>query len=396
MKRYILVITLIILSGVLIYQGIMLDAKADNYDDKLYKRILYYNKITKDKDGLYKDNDTYYFKGTNVNNYIQIFDRLYRIISFTDDNVKIISNKNEAVFYLGDNNINLWLNKNEDTRTGIYYDSISNKEKYLEKIDNNNYFTILDVDSYNNSKNKGSFIDNGESSFIDNDGQTFIKSDDGKVEDKATFNTSSGIRVIMKLKSNIVVKNGSGTYNNPYVIEINNNYINKYVQLGEDMYQVFSDSEGILKLRSNKVLDKKQIFSYSSSLFNPLNKNNIAYYLNNNYYNSLSYKKYLKECVFYTGNLLDDYNYLNIYNSKISVKVGLMNIYDLNISNYLSDYYLINASKDNYNIAFAYDKFGSIISEGANILKKVLPVVCIDRSEISRGNGTLKNPYILE
>ena len=49
-----------------------------------------------------------------------------------------------------------------------------------------------------------------------------------------------------------------------------------------------------------------------------------------------------------------------------------------------------------YNIAFTYDKFGSIISEGANILKKVLPVVCIDKSEISRGNGTLKNPYILE
>ena len=73
-----------------------------------------------------------------------------------------------------------------------------------------------------------------------------------------------------------------------------------------------------------------------------------------------------------------------------------MNIFDLNISNYLSDYYLINSSKDDSNITFTYDKFGTIISEGANIIKKVLPVVCIDKSEITSGTGTLKNPYILE
>ncbi len=404
MKKYFLYIIMISISIFLIYEGLILQ-KRNNYNINIIKeRILYYNILVNKNDGLYKDKDTYYFKGEKVNNYLKIFNRIYRIVSFTNKEIKIISNKNEAVFFYGKNNkfensnINIWLNKTSNDNTGVYFDSINNIDKYLIKKNNEKYFSILNYQMYKNSGADKGYLNNGESSFIiDNLNNVKIKGENGKVKDNVGYNTASGIRVVFDLKSNLKVVKGQGTYNNPFIIEDNDNkYINRYVKLENDMYQIFFDKNGILKLRSNTVLNKKINFTSEYSKFNPLNKNNIAYYLNNEYYNTLTYKKYLKECSFQTGEVMDNYNYLDIYKSKISVKVGLINIFDLNISNFLDGYYLVNTSKNSSNIAFRYNKFGDIVGDNSYDINKILPVVCISKSDIIKGSGTLKNPYILE
>lgn len=414
-------IIIIIIGILLIYKGYTIQKNiALNNSNILSNKILLDNKITTNKAGLYRNKATYYFKGEVYNNYVKIFNRLYRIISITDKKVKIVSNVNEAVFYYGKSkdyktsNINEWLNKTETPNSGIYYNTIPNVEKILVKtsynINNyhdkltpisteNAYFTILNIEDYLQAGSSKSYLNNGTASYIlgYDDNTILEKTTTGNIK-KINKTETSGIRVIMTLKKNMKVIKGNGTINNPYVIsqKNNTNYINKYIQLGDDLYKVVEEQENILKLRKKKPLPEKKNFSNKLSGFNPLNKNNIAYYLNNTYYKSLSYKKLLKECTFYTSPIKTESNYADIYKSKISTKIGLLNMYDLNITDFLTDYYLVNTSSNDLETAYIYDKFGTIKEEKITTLNKIIPVICIDKNSIKKGTGTQKNPYIIE
>lgn len=403
MKKYILwiFVLLLIISGIfLISKGLTIQNIPPKNITLLKNSLLHYNKIVNKDSGLYKDGNTYIFKGNNVSNYINIFNRLYRITSFDDKQVKLISYKNEGVFFYGssdnylNSNIYLWLNKGENEHSGVYSDSIENFD-YLEKNELDSYFSILDLDTYNKAGREDSYLNNGESSFLLDHNKVIVKEESGSIKEEVSATTSSGIRVLLNLKNGITITKGKGTKKDPFLVE-NDTYINKYVKLGNDIYQVFFSKDDLLKLRRVETLDKKYRFSNNYSGFRQLNKNNIAYYLNDTYYNKLSYKKYLKTCEFYTGELMDDYNYMNIYNSKVNAKVGLLNIFDLNESNFLNDYYFINTSKMENTISYSYDRFGHITLSESNVVKKILPVVCISFFDIVDGEGSMEKPFILE
>lgn len=416
------IVTAILIGGLFIYEGYGLVRKENIKDkDLLSKRVLNDNKGMYQKKGLIREGDTYYFKGEVYNNYVQIFNRLYRIISITKDNIKIVSNVNEAVFYYGsgdsylNSNIYLWLNQTEVDKTGVYSKTIPAflkfvvKSKYflyqydssLTKMDIlEDYFTILNIDDYMKAGGEDSFFNNGSASFLlgyDKDKRILVMQKDGKV-DSTSRDKASGIRVVMTLKKGLKVLDGDGTIQKPYVIDQESyiNDINKYIQLDKDLYQVYEENDNYFRLRMVDYLSEKRSFSNKLSGFRPLNKNNIAYYLNHTYYNSLSYKDILEECRFNTGDLMDKYDYLDSFSTVSSVKVGMQNIFDLNISNFLSDYYLINASKDDFENSYVYDKFGTIQETKATTLKRIIPVVCIKKDLVKRGDGSLKNPYIVE
>lgn len=396
-----LMLLLVILGIFLISKGFAIQKNIPKKIVTLKDSVLHYNKIITKGNGLYKEKDKYIFKGTEINNYLEIFNRMYRIVSIEKENIKLISSKNEGVFFLGGNetytnsNIDIWLNKGENEQSGIYEKSIDNFEN-IEKNELDKYFNILNTDIYNDALGENSYLNNGESSFIINkDQKVFVKEENGLINEKINSNTSSGIRVILNLKGDVNIEKGTGSKKDPFIIK-GSNHINKYVKLGKDLYQIYDKENNLFRLRKEETLDKKYKFSNKDSGFKPLNKNNIAYFLNNTYYNQLSYKKLLKTCTFYTGNILDDYNYLNIYNSKISAKVGLMNIFDLNQSGFVDGYYFVNTSKNESTISFSYDKFGHIIENESNVVKKIVPVICINQSDIVEGTGSKKNPYILE
>lgn len=426
MKKGILLIFLILLitGSFFIYQGFAYQEKIVNkkISNDLSEIVIANNEIVTSKNGLYKEEDTYYFKGEVYNNYIKIFNRLYRIISITENQVKIASNTNEAIFYDNNSedylnsNIYNWLNKTEKENTGIYYNSIPNVEnlliptKYCLNSYNNNqtnclkiqhdYFSIINIEDYLKTGGKQGFLNNGTSSYLlgyNESNKLLNKEENGQI--KEVNSKASGIRVVMTLKKKIKVVKGNGTFKNPYVLdqEQNKNSINKYVQLGDDLYQVIEEKDNILKLRLMDYLKEKKYFNSKSSKFNPLNKNNIAYYLNNDYYESLPYKDSLTKCKFLTGELKEEKDYFNIYTSTSSSKVGLLNMYDLNISNSLTDYYLINTSTNTSDISYVYDKFGTIIEEPSNTLKNIVPVICLNKDLINqKGDGSKKNPYIID
>lgn len=417
-----LLFVLLIIGSFFIYQGFEYQNRFNMKKKKILSdEVIANNKIVS-KNGLIKKDGTYYFSGEVYNNYVQIFNRLYRIISISDGYVKIVSNNNEAVFYYGNNNeymksnIYSWLNKGDKENTGIYYDSIPGVRKLLvptkycvnEYIDSNirclkkqeAYFSIMGIDDYIISGESNGFLNNGVASFllgVSDNKEVLNKEANGSV--RRINNGASGIRVVMTLKKKMKVIKGDGTFKRPYVLEQDNNenIINKYVKLDDDLYQVMGERDNVLRLRLTTYLKEKRGFSNKFSGFNPLNKNNIAYYLNNDYYEGLSYKNYLTKCRFFTGELGDSKDYFDIYKSVSSVMVGLPNIFDLNVVNFLTDYYLVNTSSNSSSISFVYDKFGKVLEDRSITLKRIVPVVCLKKELINdRGTGTVKNPYIID
>lgn len=377
-------------------------------------------KVKQDKEAT-KENNSYYYEGEVFHNYIKIFNRLFRILSMEEEKIKMVSNNNEAVFFYGENynyeqsNIFTWLNQTEEKHSGVYYDSIPKIENFLVPTEycinqyqedtitclneRKDYFTILNIEDYLKAGDKQSYLNNGLSSYLlgyDETNTPLNQEEDGTIT--SSSEKASGIRVVMTLKKGITVKEGDGSIQNPYLIDQNGveNDIYKYVQLGEDTYQIYEEQEDLIKLKNTEYLEIKKNFSSHFSGFNPLNKNNIAYYLNTTYYDSLSYKEVLTECEYQTGALLDNRNYQNIYTTQISTKIGLPNIFDLNNSNLLTDYYLINTSKEDQNISYIYDKFGHIKEEETTAVNNIITTICISKNKIKKGTGTKKNPYITE
>lgn len=427
---YVLVILLAVYIG---YRSIFYYSKQNIKEqieqNTLAATIIKNNETTKKSDGLHQTKEGYYFKGKVKNNYLKAFNRLYRIISITNNNeVKIVSDDNEATLIYGEeenyqtSNIKEWLNKTENDHSGIYYNSIPNVEKILTKTsycegtlkDNKvecktknkkDYFTILTLEDYVNASGKNSFLNNGKTSFVlgyDADNNPLIKTSDGTIEGANTYE-GNGLRVVMTLKKNIKITNGTGTVEDPYILdqEKEENNINKYVKLDNDLYQIYEEKDNGLRLKLTDYIKVKDSYyeSYFSknkeTTFNPKSRLNIGYYLNTTYYNTLSYKNVLQDCEFQTGETTasDTVNYKNIYNNTLITKIALPNAYDLNTNQNLTDYYLINTTIEKSNISLVYDNNGQIKEDKSTELRKVVPVICIDKNIITKGTGTAEDPY---
>lgn len=392
--------------------------------------IINNNKITKEKDGFRGTEHGYYFSGKVENNYIKAFNRLYRIIDVINDKVKIVSAENEANFIYGNDNdyntsnINKWLNKTEENNTGIYYNTIPGVEKLLVKTDycdgqlkdnkvtcnnkkSSEYFSVLTIEDYIRAQGKNSYLNDGKYSFIlgyDEDGNPLVKSEDGGVS--GVNNTEGyGIRVVMTLKKNARLAGGKGTKEDPYVLnqEGNNNEVGKYVVLGEDKFQIVEKQYDYLRLRQTDYLKYKgnyqeQQFNNKQAVFAINNVNNIGYFLNRTYLQTLSYKGILSNCTFNIGEISTEtsFSYLEVYKNQISTKIGLVNMFDLNSDNTLTDYYLVNTTSNIGSMVKTYNPIGIVDDDKAKEKKKIVPVVCIDKKLIKSGDGSDSNPYKVE
>lgn len=80
------------------YQEVYKDFKYTYLSDtcsnimNLGDKITDYNNISSDEDGLYYSDNTYYFKGSDIANYVKIDNSLYRIVNLDLKKIKLISN----------------------------------------------------------------------------------------------------------------------------------------------------------------------------------------------------------------------------------------------------------------------------------------------------------------
>ncbi|MBR4618912.1 MAG: hypothetical protein IKO49_06370 [Bacilli bacterium] len=389
------------------------------------------NEITKGNTGLRKSEDGYYFIGNVENNYLKAFNRLYRIIEVTNDNkIKIVSDFNEAAMIYGNtndyqkSNINIWLNKGENDFSGVYYQTIPGVENLLSKTSYcegvlkndkvkcpkkkySSYFSLLTIEDYIRALGKKSYLNNGKYSFIlgfDEDSNPLYITEDGVVSSASSYD-GYGIRVVMTLKKNALILGGVGTKDDPYILnqEGNENNINKYVRLGDDLFQIIEEQGNYLRLRQNDYLSLNNIypeiaFNNKGAEFSLKNRYNIGYYLNYTYYNKLPYRSYLSDCSFNVGEIstATSYSYGEIYKEKIVAKVGLINMFDLNTNNVQTDYYLINKTSSVGSMVRTYNSLGIVDDDKATEKKKIVPVICLDKTLFKNGNGNIDNPYVVE
>lgn len=384
------------------------------------------NKVTTEKNGFHKEKDGYAFKGIVENNYVKYSNRIFRIMKISDnDSIQIVSDRNEGIIIWGDessyknSNLYTWLTNKEN---GIYLNTLSDsnllkemtynentllnnkivktKDKYTSKV------RLLSIDDYIEFNGKNSFLNNGTYFWLlgrNKEKSNLYVDEKGSIDEAETYE-SYGIRPVMTLSSKTKITSGTGSKIDPYVIETKeNNYTGSYVKLGTDTWYVYSDVNNILKLSLNGYIpsnqgELKKIFSSKTGVFDLTDKTGIAYYLNNTVYNSLAYKNILLDIENNIGEISNEtgFNIKNIYSNKVISKVSLLNIFDYNANEALTDYYYINNTSSVGSMIYINNNKGLIDEDSIDNERHVVPTISIDKTILKNGLGTIDNPYVME
>ena len=390
------------------------------------------NVVQGDSDGLHHDTDGYFFKGKVDNNYVWFGNRMFRVIRvYNDNSVKLISEDLVGSFMYGENssyrssNVRKWLTKIKNPNSGVYYDTLPNVENFLDKTNysedvmkdgkvdssktyTSDYVSTLTIADYILVNGKNSFLNNGKIYFLlglDGDGNNLFVDEDGSIQ-SCDYSDGYGIRAVITLKPNTIVSGGTGIADDPYIIDQgeNKNHVDGYVKLGNQTWKVFYDKDGILKLYLYGYVDNDSggelFYNYSktNSIYDLYDSNSLAYYLNNYYLSNLSFRDIMLDIDFYTGEISDDtgYDYYNIFNNKVTCKVGLLNIFDYVSNNLFDDYFHCNYRSSVGAMQYTTRSNGLLTEAKVTELKHIVPVIGIKSDAIKGGDGSINNPYVVE
>ena len=393
--------------------------------------ILNNNKIV-DGDGLHQDSNGYYFKGKSPNNYVRLFNRMYRAVRVNNDNsVLLISEEVVSSFMWGEeekyenSNVRNWITKTKLPHSGIYYDTIPSIKDFLvdttyqldkmldDKIEfgdqkMKDMISILGLDEYVLASGKNSYLNIGKAFYllgIDEDGNYLYVDEDGNIQTIDSY-SGYGIRPVFTLKSNTSVISGVGSLEDPYVIDQGGktNLIDSYVKLGSDIWKIYQEDNGVLRLYLNDYIktpegvEVNRYYSKYNSLYDITESGSLSFYLNNIYLSGLTYKDYLLDTSFFLGEISDDsgYSFENIYTRPALFKVGLLNIFDYHSNFDQNNYFYMNVLSEVGNMQYTTINTGFLVEEDVRDEKHIVPVVSINKAIIKNGVGSIDNPFVVE
>ena len=388
--------------------------KENNMDNEYFKSV----------------NGQNYFTSKTDNNYLLYSGIIWRIIKVNDDNslTAISENAISSLAYGKDNKFNEshifnWLNKNDSDYSGILEKNLNNIDKYLQKttsctdsldeLSNNpckesntdNYFTLLSVIDYLNIGSKDSYLVNDEYFYLsntNNENKVWYIDDSGK-SNLSTGNDILGVRPVITIKANIDYVSGNGTINNPYLIEKDNGLFGSYVKLGNDIWRIYDINGNEIKLMLNDYLkvngtNLSYRYSTSTSYHNDTISGSIAYYLNNNYLNSLSYKDKIKETKWSNGyyNSTTDFDYSNSLKETVDTKVALMSVGNIFLNSELNNYFTMTGSANRSSMVYTTQKNAKLYTKQIGTSLNVVPTIAVDKNILTKGNGTKDSPFEME
>lgn len=411
-EKILIFVSILFIIGCFIFYGYRLikyykvyNPKIDGETKELVMNSIVRNStIVYENDGLYRISGMYVYKGINVNNYIRYSNMLFRIIKFNpdgsldlvlDDSINMLKWDNEVKSFI-ESDIYKYLNNYfykliDDTyltTTSICSDIVSD----LNKITCNNkntesYVRLLNVSEYLNSKAESSYINGGNIwlSSIKEDKIWNVSGDNLSLSDADNMYY---IKPVITIKNSAILLGGKGTKEEPYYINENNELtVGSYVKLNNDIWTIYDKENDLFKLSLNDTLEDRN-YSIKSVDFDIEDENSLAYYLNNTYYSSLSYKDIIVENNYYNGNYE---GYIDTLSSTIKAKVGLLNVSDLKLANFEEYYLLTPSTKDKMYL------YSSTVKDcNPNLHKKIIPTISISKLNIVSGKGTSIDPYILE
>lgn len=377
------------------------------------------NAISKDAeivyegDGLYRYNGMYIYKGSNVQNYIKYSNMLWRIVKTNvDGSVEIILDdyinimkydfnqtdylKSDIHEYINDVFLKS-LNKDLLVKTAICTDKVTNVSNITcDKTNTDKYVKLLSLSDFINSKTTTTYISsNNDLIWLSSASEDKVWHSNGINISQSEPNANYYVKPVVTLKNTTQIIEGEGTKENPYIIEKNENKlaIGTYVKLDNDTWVVYDTSSSDIKLALSSLYKNGNLtyrFDTETNEYNKENKNSIAYYLNNTYYESLSYKDLLIEQTYYIGEYKNSYK--DIYDKKTTAYVGLYTVADLKFDSNITGYNLLTPSDEDK--IFYYNN--NLISSKITLSRAIRPVISIKNTKIKSGNGTKEEPFILE
>ena len=200
-----------------------------------------------------------------------------------------------------------------------------------------------------------------------------------------------GVRPVIRLNSSTIIKSGNGTIDNPYIVSEDNTgmKVGSYIKLDNDLWIVYEVNKNKVNLALVNGLSGVKVFG-DNSQFNVDKEGSIAYYLNNDYLDSLSYKDMLISNEWKTGKYINSYD--NVDKNIVSTKVGMLSVKDLKLVNNKWGYYLITPSDEEDVYIYNTDNF---ISK-TNYLHNIVPTISIKNNYKLNGLGTKDNPFEVE
>ena len=373
--------------------------------------------ITYNNSGLYKIDNNYYYKGKVTDNYLYYSARLWRIISFNDNGIKLITEDTQtSMVWSTENNyknsyIYNWLNITDKEHSGIFLNSLNNYKNYLIKHswctdivtkDNqtcndtlNDYVGLISIEEYLKAGGIESYLNNNNYFWTINasENNVWYIFDKGGINDETNDDTgyhSYGVRPSIVLDINTPLYKGDGTKDNPYIIENDNSVIlnhkstGSYIKYNDNLFRIIEKNDDYIKLTLAYHLEDSKV-----------NYNNINQYLNNVLLNKLK-KNNLVKCPFYGGNYNKDnnYDYKEIYNKKEYSYIGLPSVTELFITDD-SDIWLNNYN--NNSLIYTTNSLGRLFLDNKDNLHYLKPSICIKSNiTITSGSGTSTDPYLLE
>jgi len=384
----------------------------------------------KDSNNFKSINDEYYFYKDAQNNYLTYSNILWRIIKITENNeiVLIAEDKITALAYgedmeYNESYINMWLNKTDKNNTGILEQNLNNVDKYLTKTkvcidkietsedvsckdtEKNYYIGLLSLTDYINTGATESFINNGTYTYLSNkdkDNNIWYLTKDGKIN-TSTGSDIYGIKPVITLTQNIETLSGNGNIDNPYIIEEETTIFGAYVKLDTDLWRIYEVNDTEVKLVLNDYLtinDEKITHKYSSNNYyhNDTKTGSLAYYLNHDYLNTLSYKDIINNTntwpnYYYNNNT--NYNYQTILDNEIDTKVSIISLGNIILNNTL-EYTTNTGTGKNEDKIYIIKEDGTTSERKVSQKSSIVPCISINKDLLTKGTGSKEEPYETE
>lgn len=410
-EKILIISSLVFIIGCMIFYGSRLIKYYKIYNPKIegesveliMNAIVRNQPIVYEKDGLYRTSGMYIYKGENVDNYIRYSNMLWRIVKFNidgsldlvlDGNINMLKWNNDVVSF---EKSDIYKYLNNYFYKLLDYDNLSNTVICTDEIDDlknitcnnkitDSYVRLLSISEYLNSMaDNKTYINDSSNIWLSDRGSKTIWNINDKNLSSSKPSNMYYVKPVITLKNSTVLKGGTGKVDDPYIVGDSKLGVGSYVKLNDDVWYIYDIKNDIYLLSLSKELDGKKAFSKKSTKFDITDKTSLAYYLNNEYYESLAYKDILEENDWYNGSY-DSYN--DVFSSTTKSYVGLLNVSDIKKEG-LIDYYLMTAS--NNDKIYLYSD--TLINSKPNLLRNVVPTIAIKNLKASNGAGTDTNPY---
>lgn len=368
-----------------------------------------------------------YIIGNTPDNYVYYSGKMWRIVSYNDNNktVKLISDEvvtvlpfNDASSNFNNSNVDIWLNN-------TFLKTLRNPDYYLLNA-NWNYSTVANSDMPSSSSVTQSRVGllnyyeyDKSKEFLNSDYSWWLiskasESDNWYISNNnpvsASVNTYVGIRPSIVLNPNITYAyGGEGTKDNPYRLVgestalagtlLNTRYAGEYVNFAGELYRIINTTTNYTRLvKVNVIPSLNTVFD---EIITPTYNQGttIGKLLNTEWYGNLPEEDSKKLVVgdFCVSLITPTTKYsFTCDNSNIlNIKVGIPKIGDMYTIGSNQEYWtLSNSGTETLNVV---DTSGNILSKNIKDTSYVRPVISITNSAVITGGiGTSSDPYVLK